>query len=133
VKRAAAVVVLLVTLVGCSSHAEVAARASRDLQSRVDMIRTAADSGDVEGAQVALRQLERAVARWQRRGELSTDRAGQILDAAGNVASALGALIPTTAPSSSPSFSPSESPKPQKSGKSDKHGNGHAFGHEGGD
>jgi hypothetical protein len=129
VKRSAAVVVVLVTLVACSSHAEVDARASRDLQSRVDAIRTAADAGDVEGAQVALGQLERAVARWQRRGDLSADRARQILDAAGSVASALGALVPTTAPSSSPSFPPS-SPKP---GKSDENGSGHAYGHEGGD
>ena len=127
-KRAAAMVVVLMTLVGCSSHAAVDARASRDLQSRVDAIRTAADAGDVEGAQVALGQLERAVARWQRRGDLSADRAKQILDAAGGIAAALGALVPATAPSSSASLSPSEAPKPEKSlkpGKSDEHGHGH--------
>jgi outer membrane murein-binding lipoprotein Lpp len=132
VKRVAAAVVVLVTLAGCGSHAEVDARASRDLRSRVDAIRTATDAGDVEGAQALLGQLERAVARWQRRGDLSPDRANQILDAASGVATELDAAAATTSPSVSPSPSAeSKRPKPPKGdeagpGKSEK-----APGHEG--
>jgi hypothetical protein len=125
VRRVAAAVLLLVTLAGCSSHPEIDARASRDLQARVDAIRTAADSGDAEGAQVALGQLERAVARWQRRGDLSADRASQILSAAQGAAAALGALVPTTSPPATPSPSPSIESKPSKPPKEPKdHGPG---------
>ena len=125
---------VLVTLAACSGHPEIEARASRDLQSRVDAIRTAADGGDVQGAQTLLAQLERAVERWQQRGDLSAGRANQILSAAQGVTALFGVVptSPTPSPSPSETPKPSKPPKPEKSpkdhgpGKSDK-----APGHEG--
>jgi hypothetical protein len=116
VRRAVALVLVVFGLVACGGGSDLDPRAARDLQTRVDSIRSAADSGDVESAQLALGELERAVARWQRRGDLSADRASQILFAAREVADALGA-IPPAAPSPSASSEPSKPPEHHDEGK----------------
>jgi len=113
VRRAVALALVLLGLVACGGRPDLDSRAARDLQTRVDAIRTAADAGDVESAQVALGELEHAVARWQRRGDLSDDRASQILAAAREVADALAVLAPP-APSPSASSEPGKTPKPDK-------------------
>ena len=102
------------------SNSDIDAQASRNLRARVDQIRATADGGDLEGARVQLGALERAVSRWERRGDLTGDRANEILDAAAAVAAALDAAAP---PFISPSPSTSEPPKPEKPkhhGKNDK-------------
>lgn len=107
-RSAAVVMVAIVALTTCA-RSEIDAQASRNLQARVDAIRAAADAGDIEQAQLLLGQLERAVSRLERRGELSASRASEILDAAASVTAALDAATSAISPSSSPL--PSESPE----------------------
>jgi hypothetical protein len=131
-RRAVATGLLAVMLLAaCGGQAEISARARRQLQARLDEVRTAVAASDRREAQSALRDLERSVSQLLSANQLSEARATEILAAAQDVAAQLS-LLPTPAPTYSPSSEPTETPseKPDKPDKPDKdEGKGKGEGH----
>lgn len=109
----------LTLLTACGdSQAEISARAQRQLQTRLEEVRTAVALADTIGAQSALEDLERSVSQLLDAGQLSEDRAAEILAAARAVGARLS-LLPTPEPITSPSSEPSETTDPAPSDKPD--------------
>jgi hypothetical protein len=117
IRRAVASGVLsaFLLLAGCAGQPEISARAQRQLQARLDDVRTAVAAADRIGAQSALRDLERSVSQLLDSNQLSDGRAAEILAAAEGVATQLSLL-----PDPEPSVAPSPTPKPDKPDKPDK-------------
>jgi len=134
-RRAVATVLLAVTLTGaCGGQADISARARRQLEARLDEVRTAVAAADPLEAQSALKALERAVSQLVSADQLSDERAREILAAAQGVAAQLS-LLSSPEPAFSPTAEPSETPseKPDESGAShgdEGHGKGKGKGHE---
>jgi hypothetical protein len=134
VRRAVATGLLSVMLLAaCGGQAEISARARRQLQARLDEVRTAVAAADPREAQSALRDLERSVSQLLSANQLSEGRATEILAAAQDVAAQLS-LLPTPAPTYSSSPEPSETPsekpdKPDKPDKDEGKGKGNGEGH----
>lgn len=137
-RRAVAAGLLALTLLGScgDSQAEISARAQRQLQARLDEVRTAVALADRVGAQSALEDLERSVSQLLEAGQLSEDRGAEILAAAQDVAAQLSLLSePTTSPSPDPTETtdpaPSEKPdtpskdEDENKGKGEGKGKGH--------
>lgn len=121
----------VVSLVACGgSSPAIEASAARDLADRMATLRTAVEQGDAEAAAAALDALERDVVTFRDQGDISPDRADEILAAASRV-SALLAQMP--APSPSPSVAVSSSgedqghdPQGEANGHDEEHpGKGH--------
>jgi hypothetical protein len=106
-------------LVACGGQAEISARAQRQLQARMDELRTAIAAQDRLEAQSTLRQLERSVSQLLAAEQLSDGRATEILAAAQEVADQLS-LLSLPGSTSSPSAEPTETTTPTPSGKPDK-------------
>ncbi|MEP6476219.1 MAG: hypothetical protein ABJC60_02995 [Actinomycetota bacterium] len=132
IHRAAVAGVLgLAILVGCGSSAtDISERAQRQLQTRLDEVTAAVGLADSVSARSALADLERSVTQLVDAGQLSADRAAEILAAAQDVADRLS-LLPAPAPSLTPSPTPTETPtslapeKPDKPEKDKGKGKGH--------
>jgi hypothetical protein len=126
---------ILTAPAGCGEQVDLAPRAQRQLQSVVDEVRAAVTAADRIGARSALRDLERAVSSLVDSGQISEDRAADILAAAREVADQLS-LLPAPEPSPSPSAEATTSPTPEPTddpGHGDEaNGNGHgnAYGHD---
>ena len=81
---------------GCGGGSDGLSTAARtQLTPLVRQVRRAAESLDRQGAQRALADLQRAVAASEKRGDISSAKAVEILRAAAGVESRL-ALVPTT-------------------------------------
>jgi hypothetical protein len=81
---------------GCGGGSDGLSTATRtQLTPLVRQVRRAAESLDGQGAQRALADLQRAVAASEKRGDISSAKAVEILRAAAGVESRL-ALVPTT-------------------------------------
>jgi hypothetical protein len=112
-------------LVACGGQADISARAQRQLQARMDDLRTAIAAQDRLEAQSTLRQLERSVSQLLAAEQLSDGRATEILAAAQEVADQLPLLqlpVSTSSPSAEPTetTTPTPSEKPDKPDKPDK-------------
>ena len=134
--RRVAVLVLssVLALGACGDHVDLAPRAQRQLQPVLDDVRAAAIAADRLGARSALRELERAVTALTDAGQISEERAAEILAAAEAVADQL-TLLPAPSPSPTPEPTVSPIPEPseeaEESGGSEDPGNGqgNAYGH----
>jgi hypothetical protein len=133
-------VVGLLVLASCGGSSDIEPRASRDLTSRMTMVRSAVDAGDRVAARAAVRDLERAVTRWQAQDLVSDARAEEILAAAEEVLAQLSLLPPPspsptmTSPSptpSTPSPPPTHAPKPPHEPPGHEPGHGHGNDDEG--
>ena len=119
-------------LVACGDQAEIAARAQRQLQARVDDVRTAVAATDRAEAQSAIRALERSVSELLAADQLSDGRATEILAAAQDVAAQLSLLSTPEStfsqgpePTETTTPTPTETPdKPDKPDKDEDNGNG---------
>lgn len=89
-----AIAVGVMLLAGCGGP-DMTGTASSDLQSRVAAVTAAVVGGDPVAAQTALNNLQLAVTNLVDRGDLSEDKASDILAAAEGVQSQLS-LMPTT-------------------------------------
>ncbi|MEO8292913.1 MAG: hypothetical protein ABI635_07205 [Actinomycetota bacterium] len=130
-RTAVAGILGLAILVGCgSSGTDISARAQRQLQTRLDEVTAAVALADRVSARSALADLERSVTQLVDAGQLSENRAAEILAAAQEVADRLS-LLPAPGPSVTPSPTPTETPtspapeKPDKPGKDNGKGKGH--------
>jgi hypothetical protein len=135
-RRAVATGLLAVMLLAaCGGQAEISARARRQLQARLDEVRTAVAAADPREAQSALRDLERSVSQLLSANQLSEGRATEILAAAQDVAAQLSLLSspePTFSSSPEPTetTTPTPTEKPDKPDKPDKdEGKGKGEGH----
>jgi hypothetical protein len=129
-RRAVVAGFLAITLLGaCGGQAEISTRARRQLQARLDEVRTSVAAADRLEAQSALRALERSVSQLVSDDQLSDWRAVEILEVAHEVAAQLSLLQPPEATSSA-SVEPSETPseKPDKPGKGPKEDKGQGEG-----
>jgi hypothetical protein len=106
-------------LVACGGQADISARAQRQLQARMDELRTAIAAQDRLEAQSTLRQLERSVSQLLAAEQVSDGRATEILAAAQEVADQLS-LLQLPGSTSSPSAEPTETTTPTPSEKPDK-------------
>lgn len=92
---------LVLGLAACGSDPQLSATAAADLGARVDKIDAAVERGDTEGAAERLLALQKAVAEWLASGELSQERATQILTASTAVAARIDTIAeanPTPTP-----------------------------------
>jgi hypothetical protein len=135
-RRAVATGLLAVMLLAaCGGQAEISARARRQLQARLDEVRTAVAAADRREAQSALRDIERSVSQLLSANQLSEGRATEILAAAQDVAAQLSLLSspePTFSSSPEPTetTTPTPTEKPDKPDKPDKdEGKGKGEGH----
>jgi hypothetical protein len=135
-RRAVATGLLAVMLLAaCGGQAEISARARRQLQARLDEVRTAVAAADRREAQSALRDLERSVSQLLSANQLSEGRATEILAAAQDVAAQLSLLSspePTfsSGPEPTETTTPTPTEKPDKPDKPDKdEGKGKGEGH----
>jgi hypothetical protein len=135
-RRAVATGLLAVMLLAaCGGQAEISARARRQLQARLDEVRTAVAAADRREAQLALRDLERSVSQLLSANQLSEGRATEILAAAQDVAAQLSLLSspePTfsSGPEPTETTTPTPTEKPDKPDKPDKdEGKGKGEGH----
>jgi hypothetical protein len=135
-RRAVATGLLAVMLLAaCGGQAEISARARRQLQARLDEVRTAVAAADPREAQSALRDLERSVSQLLSANQLSEGRATEILAAAQDVAAQLSLLSspePTfsSGPEPTETTTPTPTEKPDKPDKPDKdEGKGKGEGH----
>jgi outer membrane biosynthesis protein TonB len=119
-RRGVALALLAVTLmVACGDQAEISARARRQLQARLEEVRTAVAAADRLDAQSALRDLERSVSQLLAADQLSDARATEILAAAQDVAAQLS-LLSSPEPTFSSSPEPTETTTPTPTEKPDK-------------
>lgn len=131
-RRAVAVLFGVTLLAACGNQVDISARAQRQLQARLDDVRTAVLAADRPGAQSALRDLERSVSQLVAGDQLSDGRAAEILAAAQDVAAQLTILpvseptiSPTPVPTETTTPAPPEKPeKPEEHGKDEGKGNG---------
>lgn len=131
-RRAVAVLFGVTLLAACGNQVDISARAQRQLQARLDDVRTAVLAADRPGAQSALRDLERSVSQLVAGDQLSDGRASEILAAAQDVAAQLTILpvseptiSPTPVPTETTTPAPPEKPeKPEEHGKDEGKGNG---------
>ena len=136
----AGVIALFALAPACSEQVGLAPRAQRQLEDDLEALTAATVAADRSSARTALRELERGVAELTSAGQISEERAQQILSAAADVAEQLS-LLPAPEPSPSPAVEPPTSPSPEPTEEGDDeggpgnsaengNGNGNAYGHD---
>jgi hypothetical protein len=123
----AAAVLVVALAAGCGGGSSaVSAGASKELLAKVAAVREASVRHDADGARRALDDLRASVKRRQDAGEISDERAAELLAAASTVEANLVSITTTTTTTTT-------LPPTTKPGKGNQEKDGHGNGHGGND